>query len=529
MASSHGRTKSPEIGGTATECYYGVVERILKEATPGFLKKFESLKSNEDRFSFIDSNEKVRELLSIQIRNTKMFSSKCDQVAGMHRNKGNSFYKSGEFLKALEEYNKCIIHSTSDQLEKYKRKLFNSTSDSSEDSSLENPGKENSSELALGLGNRSVVLLKLSRFNECIEDVKDSFNSGYPSSQKYKLLERMATCQEQLGHLSSAVDCFQLAKKSIEQSDLTCAQRATQRKVIEASIDRCNEKKNDFKSNQNHAKSAEVGSCERMERDCEKLKSDQCPERKNAKVDLIKSLQKENPLPKLSDDSIRFEYSSEVGKHAVASRNIKTGEVVMIDETFAKVLTQFDIEEHCYYCFSKLSLRWNQIYPCLTCTFARYCSKKCLRLSHILYRHDLECPLLSKWVYSKTGPMTWLVVRLLLSIGKEKWMEILQPLNMIYSTKDVDRHSQQEDCCAILASESHEFGENFRKAAFEKNVLSVAPKLYNLVSHSDKRQPSELLQYSLLAFWTVLLLDEIKFFEDIQVIRKYNLKKIFRP
>lgn len=521
MASSHRPTKSPEISWTDTECYYEIVERILKETSPAFLTKFESLNSNKDRFSFVDSNKKITELLSTQIRNINILKSKSNRSAESHRSKGNKFFKSGEFLKALEEYNKCIVYSRTDHLEEYKRKVLNNTSDSFENSSLENSGGENSNELALGLGNRSVILLKLSRFSECIDDVKDSLNSGYPSTQKYKLLERMAACQEQLGHLCSAVEYFQMAKKSIEQSDLTETQRATRKKLIETNIDRCNKKKNELKLQQKLTNSKNFSSCKGIERNCDKLKSDQSPERSNTKDDLIKSLQKENPLPKLSDGSIRFEYSSEVGKHAVASRDIKTGEVVMIDETFAKVLTQSDVEDHCYYCFSKLSLQWDQIYSCFTCIFAKYCSKNCLRLSYILHRHDLECPLLSKWIFSKTGPMTWLVVRLLLSIGKDKWMDILQPSNMIDSTKDVDEHSRQEDCSDLSVSESQNEFDEFRKVAFEKNVLSVAPKLYNLVSHSDKRQPAELLQYSLLALWTVLLLDEIKFFEDIQVIHVF--------
>ena len=74
--------------------------------------------------------------------------------------------------------------------------------------------------MALALANRSAVLVHVKDFATAIRDIQLSLQSGYATSQRYKLYERMAYCHQQLHQFNKAATTYAIAVQCLDQSDL---------------------------------------------------------------------------------------------------------------------------------------------------------------------------------------------------------------------------------------------------------------------------------------------------------------------
>ncbi|KAJ8665312.1 hypothetical protein QAD02_006974 [Eretmocerus hayati] len=98
-------------------------------------------------------------------------------------------------------------------------------------------------------------------------------------------------------------------------------------------------------------------------------------------------------------DSITMLHNKKYGRHYIAARDIKPGEVLMSEES-PYVSVEFDqmylICSHC------LAFAWTAI-PCDHCVFAVYCSETCKNIAWSQY-HDVQCsilPFLNSGVYEE--------------------------------------------------------------------------------------------------------------------------------
>lgn len=86
--------------------------------------------------------------------------------------------------------------------------------------------------------------------------------------------------------------------------------------------------------------------------------------------------------------SLSLHYNKEYGRHVLATRDIKSGEILAVEKGFVCPRVN-KIYLACSYC---LNLAWNGI-PCAHCVYAVYCSEKCKTKAWEDY-HDIECKLL---------------------------------------------------------------------------------------------------------------------------------------
>lgn len=94
-------------------------------------------------------------------------------------------------------------------------------------------------------------------------------------------------------------------------------------------------------------------------------------------------------MPSCSD-SLSLSYDKIKGRHLVATRNIKVGDVVMIDKPFSFSTDIEALATNCLHCHVSLNLESNVRIPCENCQTVSFCSKDC-RLDSWQKYHKYEC------------------------------------------------------------------------------------------------------------------------------------------
>lgn len=96
--------------------------------------------------------------------------------------------------------------------------------------------------------------------------------------------------------------------------------------------------------------------------------------------------------------SVILEYNETFGRHYVAARDMKPGEIIMVEEGYIcvpKNNLRYILCSHC------LVFSWNGI-PCSSCPFAIYCSEDCKQEAWQDY-HDIECSIFPHLDFLRSG------------------------------------------------------------------------------------------------------------------------------
>ena len=107
----------------------------------------------------------------------------------------------------------------------------------------------------------------------------------------------------------------------------------------------------------------------------------------NKNLPKIESPNKKYPC---ASDAIDVAYSEEFGRHIIATRDIKCGEILIVEEAFC---TSLDSDKFHLYCSNCLKFSWSLI-PCDYCIHAMYCSQKCKNEAWEKC-HEIECKVFS--------------------------------------------------------------------------------------------------------------------------------------
>ena len=243
-----------------------------------------------------------------------------------------------------------------------------------------------SEELALAINNRSVILLHLKKYKNCIIDIDHALSVTKSVILKCKLMCRKVKCLSAMNNLKEAKNIYDEAIKILENIP---------KKDEDAKIKLSKELQEDLKKNYPKFK---------------------VQDKKSEVLDLKNT----NKLPYISE-SVSFKYNSEFGKHLVANRDIKTGEILTVEKIYC---IYPDVEKLYLVCSHCLKFTFNGI-PCKNCVFAVYCSVECEKLAFEEY-HDIECsinPLLfgTPTVYTPANAYySRLFIKLLKEFGVEK-------------------------------------------------------------------------------------------------------------
>ncbi|RZC34372.1 SET and/or TPR 11 domain containing protein [Asbolus verrucosus] len=119
-----------------------------------------------------------------------------------------------------------------------------------------------------------------------------------------------------------------------------------------------------------------------------------------------------NPLIESASDAVRIEMNEKWGRHVIATREIKIGEVLSVERPFACTLLMERLI-HCHHC---LEFCYNPV-PCEFCTLIVFCSEQCKAKAVISY-HKYECAIYFSLIACGMHPVQMLALKVTL-LAKE--------------------------------------------------------------------------------------------------------------
>ncbi|KAK0172396.1 hypothetical protein PV328_005718 [Microctonus aethiopoides] len=392
---------------------------------PMDFKKFMALKTNGERVAFVLSYPEAH-CLPLEVEDYQL----KDMTKALRlKETGNKYFGRGIFFKALESYSSAIIIT---------------------------PRKE----LGIFLGNRSAALYNLEYYHLAIIDIKEALNIGYPQELYYKLEERRAKCYLALGNGIKSSDAF---KKTLQYLDFAKIP-IDKKKKIESDI-------------RIMLAIMEKGGNHKL-----KGKS----ERKNECI--IPKIKECNKLyPACSSAMEICDAGGDIGRHAIATRDIVPGELLVVERPHSTTLLGEYRLKNCHYCFKKNVAP----YPaaCNTCTLIAYCSPSCRNAD--AKTHLNECTILGPLWLSNASITCLMAIK---AVIQTPWNRLVQLKN------------------------DYEFAkQNYKPTEKRPFISSDFVSYWSLVTHEATRTQDDLFHRAYMAAWLLRLLKTTNYLpEDVK-------------
>ena len=416
----------PENGtATFTKVFDQLTIQLAHTGATGHLSsKFKELFTDKERMAFILETGVVMEVIdkwSCNRPNPRKSSTKSENI----RIQGNTLFRKKKFSAALAKYTESVFTAE-----------CNTT---------------NSPCLAMALANRSAVLFQTNEFLDARKDAEMAISRGYPDKLMYKLLERIGKCYMKENKYTVGKKYFRDAFLALAKSELPVDSKnelAFQYHKLEAL---CATPKEDLKNIDNNRE---------LPASPEKEKLDS------------------NTIYPCATSAFNIINNIEFGRHAVATRDINAGELIVFEEAFASVLFEEHRLTHCHHCFK----RCRTLMGCSSCTFVGFCSEECRDLARSKY-HLVECNFINHLYVADTG-FGHLALRVIITAGLNNLMKFDSKIPGILNEVADGR---------IYDSKSY---------------LSI----FSLVGHSENRSLSDLFRRSVLAAFLLKFIEQNDFF-----------------
>ncbi|XP_077276488.1 protein-lysine N-methyltransferase SMYD4 [Temnothorax americanus] len=418
------------MSGNATETEIGGFFRwnllaVRKAIRQQDFKRFAALESNAERVAFVLSYSEAYQL-PLEVEKPMV---KDSDTAIRLKDVGNKFFGRGEFAKALETYSNAALLAPS-------------------------------TELSVILANRSATLYHLERHEYALEDIEEALQLGYPKDLFYKLEERRARCLLGLKRHDEAVKTFRRALQALDDARIPLERK----QKFEADI---------------RVMLAVMDKGKQLNETAKNPPRVHGKQKSNAHLEDRFILEKKrNSLYPACSKAVEIkDDGGDVGRHAVATRKITPGEIVIVERPHCTFLLAEYRLTHCYLCFARIFVPMPA--ACHTCSCVAYCSRRCRDADAQV--HSRECKLLPALWHSRVSVTCYLALRAIMQKPFEETMKLKERL-------------RNPGSASKISAENPYRGDDYANA------------FYNLVTHEDKRLPEDIFHRAYMAAWLFRLL-----------------------
>ncbi|XP_015599275.1 SET and MYND domain-containing protein 4 [Cephus cinctus] len=382
-------------------------------------KKFSALTNNGERVAFLLGYPEAR---ALPIEVEKVGSKDAEKTLKL-KDVGNKLFGRGEFTKALEIYSNAVLLATRN-------------------------------ELGVILANRSAALYHLQRYELALSDVDEAVKIGYPVELVYKLEERRARCLLALKRHSNAVKAFRSALKSLDNAKIPLQKKQKVESDIRMML-------------------AVMDKGRQLNAGLENLSINETNEDKK-----LPKIPDRNPVYPACSNSVEIrDAGGAVGRHAVASKDILPGDILVVEKPHSAVLLSEYRLSHCQLCFSRI------VAPipaaCYACSCIAYCSPRCRDAD--AEAHLIECNILTT-LWQSNASVTCLLA--LKAVTQRPFADLLK----------LQEHLKVNAGKSNEITKSHPYRGDHYEA------------FHGLVTHEDERTADDLFHRAHMAAWLLRVL-----------------------
>ncbi|KAL7303846.1 hypothetical protein TKK_0003970 [Trichogramma kaykai] len=292
-----------------------------------------------------------------------------------------------------------------------------------------------SPELARAYGNRSTALLRLNKPQDCVKDIDLALGVGYPEHLRANLLRRKAKQLKKMGRPEEADAVAEEARLWLEKVQLTDRKKRRLEERIDAAT-----RDPDYETPESH-------------------------KRQLQRLDLALDDGERHPQLDNCSTAVDLEYdAASRGRHLVASKTIRPGELLVLEPPYASCLATKRIYSHCSHCLARL---WHSV-ACDSCVSALYCSDECKSRAWLEY-HDYECRVRAQLLAMSMNDTMIFALKLTIKAVKEFG-------GVIKLRRETKNIAKCEDYLAKSFSKDGVYRSDRYRAC------------YSLLSHSDRRR-----------------------------------------
>ncbi|CAL4082007.1 unnamed protein product [Meganyctiphanes norvegica] len=415
MENGHCDAEDDEMNQSTNSPFLQLFNYFLREVEDAeksmeVISHFGTDKSKESMFEYFWGLEEAHRCLDFNLVESSKSQTQADQL----RSEGNMYYQKGNFDQALQLYNMSIMLAPHPSTKSHIKETLT-------DTSIEDMEKQkDSTSLALGFANRSAVLCELEQYDKSIKDIDLALKYGYPEAQIFKLAERKAKC---LLGLKKQIDAKALLNSTIEslsKSNLDEAKKKSNKSKLLALLKNCQKgKTEDVPSEENIPNISTSDGVSPSEDEVNHNEDGINPIDITDTLNPVTSSNPSHSIPKLTENhstilsvssALRLQYTPEQGRFFVADRDIKPGELILVEKApFSCLHLQKDILDcHCCVCLTKC----NNPLPCHSCCMVMFCSEAC-QLEGLNGHSKVECltlPTLASLYIGNYCPLVYKII-----------------------------------------------------------------------------------------------------------------------
>lgn len=398
---------------------------VCKAMKDEHLEQMDKLKEdNVGMIRFAYNLEPFKNALEIK----EFYPEKNPHECKIKKEYGNKAYQDGRDIDALHYYTQAVISAPVDEA----------------------TGK--SKELSVALANRSAVLFSLKAYHLALDDVKLAMDCGYPEELTFKLLERKAKILMFFKQFESAHECYKQLLKSLDVAKADQAKKLKVQKDAQQALAY-------FKKAPSIYNDPNVPM--------------------KPELELPKLPDKNKKYPAISN-AITFKYEPGRGRYAVATRDIKVGEFVCVEEPIVSHPLPEYLGSNCAHCFKGMKAPQ----PCPVCSKVMFCSYDCRKVALSTY-HPYECKVIDYLIASGMSIVCFLAYKAI----------VKKPLSFFLENRA--KFEQHDESSGSTNNQNSQY-----KSQDYRNY-------FNLVTHHSERKVGDIFHRAML---TVMLLRCMKKF-----------------
>ncbi|CAL4124554.1 unnamed protein product [Meganyctiphanes norvegica] len=347
------------------------------------------------------------------------------------------------------------------------------------------PTNENSS-LATRYMKRGWAFLLLEQFPEASSDAKYSLTFNAPEETLWNSYEILGHCCSRQKDFKNAETYFMKSLENLRKSNVSNDVKAvaTQRIVMVFKTVKGKKNKSKKKIEPPESNSVSFG--------CGLATGPQAPTYGNHETFIT------------ATSAIDIVVTKAKGRMAIAKKDIKPGDLIIVDSPYVTSLN-FDLcSSHCHHCHKRCNLP----FPCNSCAKVVYCSASC-RDTAWETLHKIECPVLNNLECPVMGKLAPISFRILVKITwsnlqnlRPKILDIIEEEKPTHEEIEfIDTSNPKSDSTQVLVMENLSItdGEKFKWPGKYKPDDFMA--VFNLVTNSSKRSFGDMFKRTIMAIY----------------------------